>query len=42
MRRLGFDLTYQELYTLMRYFDTNGDWKLSLKEMFVGLGGKRN
>lgn len=38
-KSIGFNLTYQELHTLMREFDTNGDFRLNLKELFVGLGG---
>lgn len=42
MRDLGYNLSYQEFYTLMRYFDTDGNWLLSLEELFVGLGGSRS
>lgn len=41
LAQLGFDLNLQEQYTLMRYFDKNGDWKLSMKELWEGLGGRR-
>ena len=42
LKELGFDLTYQEEYTIMRYFDIEGNWKLSVKDLFEGLGGKKN
>ncbi|EGR27327.1 flagellar microtugule protofilament ribbon protein, putative [Ichthyophthirius multifiliis] len=41
MKKLGFNLTYQEIYTLMRYFNLTEDWKLCMKELYVSLGGKR-
>lgn len=40
-KTLGFNLTYQEIYTLMRYFDLDHQWKLNVKELFNALGGKR-
>ena len=41
LQELGFTCNYQEAYTLMRYFDTDENWQLNLKELFEGLGGKR-
>ena len=41
MKRLGFDLSYQELYTLMRYFDRDNDFKLSMKDFYEGMGGAK-
>lgn len=41
LRDLGFNLSYQEIYTLMRYFDKDENFKLDLKELYVGLGGKQ-
>ena len=41
LRALGFNFTYQEVYTLQRYFDVNNDWKLSLKEFYEGMGGAK-
>jgi Ca2+-binding EF-hand superfamily protein len=37
---LGFNLTLQEQYTLMRQFDT-GEWKLNMKTFYEALGGKK-
>lgn len=39
LKELGFNLSYQEIYTLMRYFDKDQNWKLDIRELFVGLGG---
>lgn len=39
MKALGFNLGYQEQYTLMRHFDTDRDFKLSMKDFYEGLGG---
>lgn len=41
LKEMGFNLSYQECYTLMRYFDTDGNWLLSMEELFVGLGGNK-
>ncbi len=41
LRELGFNLSYQEAYTVMRYFDKDENWKLSLKELHEGLGGAK-
>lgn len=41
LAELGFVLSLQEQYALFRYFDSSGDWKLSMKELWEGLGGKR-
>lgn len=40
LKQLGFNLTYQEIYTLMRFFDLDENWKFHIKEFFVALGGK--
>jgi len=37
LKDLGFDLSYQEAYTVMRYFDTSGNWKLSMKDLYEGI-----
>jgi len=42
MHDLGIEVTNQEAYTLMRYFDVHKDWKLSMRDLFMGLGGKIN
>lgn len=41
LKKLGYNLTYQEIYTLMRYFDLNEEWKLNVREVFNALGGKK-
>lgn len=41
LKELGFELSLQEQYTLFRHFDKGGDWKLSMKDLWEGLGGKR-
>ena len=42
MSVLGFNLSYQEVYTLMRYFDKDRDFKLSMKEFYEGMGGAKS
>jgi len=37
LKALDIPLTVQEQYTLMRRFDENGDFKLSMDELFNGL-----
>eukprot|EP01017_Pseudomicrothorax_dubius_P044863 TRINITY_DN7644_c0_g1_i1.p2 TRINITY_DN7644_c0_g1~~TRINITY_DN7644_c0_g1_i1.p2 ORF type:complete len:100 (+),score=29.88 TRINITY_DN7644_c0_g1_i1:165-464(+) len=36
-KNLGLNLTYHELYTLMRRFDANGDFRLSMEELYNGI-----
>ncbi|EGR34903.1 flagellar microtugule protofilament ribbon protein, putative [Ichthyophthirius multifiliis] len=42
LQKLGFNLTYQEIYTLIRHYSIGDNFKLSMKDLFVGLGGKQN
>jgi len=37
LKELDIPLTVQEQYTIMRRFDNNGDFKLSMEELFNGL-----
>jgi hypothetical protein len=37
LRELDIPLTVQEQYTIMRRFDNNGDFKLSMEELFNGI-----
>ncbi|EGR32401.1 flagellar microtugule protofilament ribbon protein, putative [Ichthyophthirius multifiliis] len=39
-KKLGFNLSYQEIYTLMRYFTLQEGWKLDVRQLFQALGGK--
>lgn len=40
LKQLGFLLSLQEIYTLMRYFDLTEEWRLNVRELFSALGGK--
>lgn len=37
LKELDVNLTIQEIYTIMRKFDTDGNFKLSMEELFNGL-----
>jgi hypothetical protein len=41
LKELGITLTLQEIYTLMRAFAKNGQWKLDMKGFYQALGGKK-
>ncbi|CAD8082150.1 unnamed protein product [Paramecium primaurelia] len=42
LQELGFNLTLQEQYYLMREFDISGEWKLNMQALWEGIGGKRS
>ena len=35
--RMGINLTYAECFTLLKKFDTNGDLRLGVRELFDAL-----
>jgi Ca2+-binding EF-hand superfamily protein len=38
-RELEFNFSYQEVYTLIKSFDTEGNWTLNVKLLYETLGG---
>lgn len=41
LAELGYNLTLQEQYYLMRKYDRNNEWKLCMQDLYEALGGKK-